>query len=105
MAEYTVRLINEAIGLDVTLEEVDEDEYILDAAEYEEIELPYSCRSGTCSSCTGRVIEGDVDDSAGQPEMFFNKDQRAAGLRLLCIGRPKSDCVIETHMESRISEF
>ena len=104
MAEYNVRLINEAEDLDVTIV-VDEDEYILDAAEYEEITLPFSCRSGTCSSCTGRVLEGNVDDSAGQPEMFFNKDQRAAGLRLLCIGRPSSDCTIETNMEARISEF
>lgn len=104
MAEYQVRLVNEAEGLDVTIE-VDEDEYVLDAAEFEEIPLPFSCRSGMCSSCTGRVIEGDVDDSAGNPDMFFNKSQREAGLRLLCIGRPKSDCVIQTHMESKIAEF
>ena len=104
MSEYNVRIINEKDGLDETIV-VDEDESILDAAEYEEITLPFSCRAGTCSSCVGRVLEGDVDDSSGSPDMFFNKDQRAAGLRLLCIGRPMSDCVIETDMESRISEF
>ncbi|MEO1132984.1 MAG: 2Fe-2S iron-sulfur cluster-binding protein [Cyanobacteria bacterium J06639_1] len=104
MAVYEVRLVNEAEGLDTVIE-VDEDEYVLDAAEFEEIPLPFSCRSGMCSSCTGRVIEGDVDDSAGNPDMFFNKSQRAAGLRLLCIGRPKGNCVIETHMEAKIAEF
>ncbi len=104
MAVYQVRLINAAEGLDVTIE-VDEDESVLDAAEYEEIALPFSCRSGMCSACTGRVTSGEINDSSGSPDMFFNKNQRSAGLRLLCIGRPTSDCTIETHMESRISEF
>ncbi|MEM9154247.1 MAG: 2Fe-2S iron-sulfur cluster-binding protein [Cyanobacteria bacterium P01_F01_bin.33] len=104
MAEYEVRLVNKPEGLD-TIIEVDEDEYVLDAAEFEEIPLPFSCRSGVCSSCTGRVIQGDIDDSAGNPDMFFNQSQREAGLRLLCIGRPTSDCVVETHMESHIPEY
>ncbi|WP_019499796.1 2Fe-2S iron-sulfur cluster-binding protein [Pseudanabaena sp. PCC 6802] len=104
MAVYNVRLINEAEGLDETIE-VDEDEFVLDVAEAEGINLPFSCRAGTCSTCAGRVIEGDVKESGGNPDMFFNSGQRAAGFRLLCISYPTSDCTILTNQEPNISQF
>ncbi|MBD2101237.1 2Fe-2S iron-sulfur cluster-binding protein [Leptolyngbya sp. FACHB-261] len=101
MAEYQVHLINEDEGLDEIIE-VDEDEYILDAAAAAGITLPFSCRAGTCSTCTARVLEGEVDDSDGNPAMFFNSDQRAAGYRLICIGYARGDCKILTHQESTV---
>jgi ferredoxin len=104
MAVYQVRLIGEADGLDETIE-VDEDEFILDAAEAEGFSLPFSCRAGTCSTCTGRVLEGDIQEAGGNPDMFFNKSQRAAGFRLLCISCPTSDCTVLIHQEPHISEF
>ena len=104
MTMYQVRLVGKAQGLDTTIA-VDKDEFILDVAEAEGIELPFSCRAGTCSTCTGRVIEGDVQESGGSPDMFFNKGQRAAGFRLLCIGSPKSDCTVLIHQEPKIKDF
>lgn len=104
MAVYKVRLISEAKDLDETIE-VDEDDFILDAAEEEGISLPFSCRAGTCSTCTGRVTEGNAQESGGNPDMFFNKGQREAGFRLLCISSPTSDCTILVDQESHITDF
>ncbi|WP_072619663.1 2Fe-2S iron-sulfur cluster-binding protein [Spirulina major] len=96
---YTVKLINETEGINATLN-VPEDESILDVAEAEGLDLPYSCRSGACSTCAGQIIEGESLDQEGQ--MQLDDEQMANGYVLTCIGKPTSDCTIKTHQEEAV---
>ncbi|ETD73006.1 ferredoxin [Pelistega indica] len=78
-----------------------EGQTILDAALEHDIVLPYSCRTGSCTSCKGKVVSGDYEPGIGT-ERLISEEERAQGMCLFCETKPESDLVIQAR-EVRMS--
>ncbi len=76
-----------------------EGQTVLEAAEEAGWALPYSCRSGSCTSCAGRVREGEVDRGE---QLVLDTLLVSRGFALLCQARPRSACTILTHQAGAV---
>ncbi|MDN5871284.1 MAG: FAD-binding oxidoreductase [Nitrococcus sp.] len=85
---YCVRIENTEIEFIVN-----PGESILEAALREGMAFPFNCRSGTCGTCAGRVIEGEVAYPEGRTSALPAAE--AIGKALFCQARPVTDLVVE----------
>lgn len=96
--KYQVTFLG-AKGQQTTIE-VPSDTYLLDAGNEAGLELPFTCRGGICGTCSGRIVEGTVDQSdVSDLEFVLEPEQIEQGVALLCMARPLSDCVVETQCD------
>ena len=77
--------------------EVDGNLPLLETLEGHGLSLPYGCRYGGCISCAAKLLDGQVDQSAG---VALNGRQINDGYVLLCVALPQSDCTLAVGVES-----
>lgn len=70
------------------------DESILDAALHLGINLPHSCKGGSCSACRARIVSGHVVYPFGRPA-GITADEEAQGFALLCEAQPAGDVSVD----------
>ncbi len=73
--------------------DVEGDLTLLEAAEMSRIELPSSCRNGTCRTCMCRLVSGEVSYTIEWPGL--SAEEKVEGYVLPCVARPTTNVVLE----------
>jgi ferredoxin len=76
------------------------DTTILHAAEQAGIDLPSSCRNGTCRTCICRLASGSVRYLVEWPGLSF--DEKREGYILPCVAVPVGDVVVDQRLARRL---
>ncbi len=71
------------------------DEPVLTAALRQHLNLPHSCKGGSCGTCRVRLLSGRIAYPHGRPA-GIDAAEEAAGYALICQARALEDLVIET---------
>ena len=71
------------------------DEPVLTAALRQHLNLPHSCKGGSCGTCRVRVLEGRFAYPHGRP-IGITAEEEAAGYALICQARALGNLAIET---------
>ena len=73
--------------------DVEGDLSLLEAAEMSRVQLPSSCRNGTCRTCLCRLVSGEVAYAIEWPGL--SAEEKAEGYVLPCVARPTTHVVLE----------
>jgi len=82
----------------------DDGDTILQAAIAADLLIPYGCRNGACGTCKGKVLAGEIDYGAHQATTLTDQE-KAKGYALFCVGKPKTDLVIEVREVRRAGDI
>ncbi|MEP3636797.1 MAG: 2Fe-2S iron-sulfur cluster-binding protein [Paracoccaceae bacterium] len=87
----------DATDVSVTLDgatrklQMDQNTSVLDAVRAQDIDAPFACKAGVCSTCRCRVLEGEVEMAANHA---LEDDEVAKGYVLSCQSYPISDVLV-----------
>lgn len=84
---FTVRVLPADLQYDV-----EGDLTLLEAAEMSRVQLPSSCRNGTCRTCICQLVSGEVAYTVEWPGL--SAEEKAESLVLPCVARPLSNLVL-----------
>ena len=96
--EHTVRIEPHARSLHVR-----EDQPVLEAALAAGLNLPHSCKSGHCSSCRARLLQGKIRYPAGRPPGITPEEERGGNI-LLCQARALTDLTVEARLVASVAD-
>jgi ferredoxin len=85
---FTVKVLPADLQYDV-----EGDLSLLEAAEMSRVQMPSSCRNGTCRTCLCRLVSGEVTYSIEWPGL--SAEEKAEGYVLPCVARPSTHVVLE----------
>ncbi len=66
---------------------------LLQCLEQQGVQWPTSCRSGTCRTCTGQLLSGQVRYDMAWPGL--SAEEKADGFILPCVAFPVTDLVLK----------
>ena len=97
-AAFSVRVRNDEEFLDMTFP-CEPGEYVLEAAERAGYDLPFSCRSGGCLSCSAMTVSGTWE----MGEQYVLEDEHIEqGFMLMCCSTVTSDAEFISHQEDNV---
>lgn len=74
------------------------DRPLLETLEAAGLSLPFGCRYGACVTCAAFLVAGAVD-YRGARAVGLRREQHRQGYILLCVARPRSDCVLDVGVQ------
>ena len=75
---------------------------IFDVAMEHGLKLPIGCRYGGCITCAARLVTGRVRQPGATA---LNRWQSKMGFILLCVAKPRENCVIEEGVDVQTALF